>query len=158
MGPCNFDARLALFGKRKTLTIREAFDAGATVKDLVWVANELGSRTLDARRALALGCARYLVYRHLPFQYVMAALDIAQNYDGTSPEALWGQLKYIRGRLYDLDAGPRYETLRRLLICLEAVESPHWVADAAIAVSRVVGQDSEAVVQAIFLDAFKDLT
>ena len=56
MKPCVLDKRLALFGKRKSLTVVQALKAGATVRDVLWVAGRLGLKAECA--AFALACAR----------------------------------------------------------------------------------------------------
>ncbi len=53
MRPCNPNTHLARFGKRKSMTIRQAFNSGATIKDLLWVAGQLGRKDLCVKFALA---------------------------------------------------------------------------------------------------------
>lgn len=42
MRPCSLKERLALFEGHKTLGVREAFDLGASISDILWVAGRLG--------------------------------------------------------------------------------------------------------------------
>jgi len=56
MKPCDLSDRIALFGKRQELTARQAFKAGASIRDLLWVAGKLGRKEECARFALA--CAQ----------------------------------------------------------------------------------------------------
>ena len=42
--PCSLDDRLALFGDRERLTVRQALKAGASVSDILWVAARLKLR------------------------------------------------------------------------------------------------------------------
>ncbi|SKB49901.1 hypothetical protein [Sphingopyxis flava] len=44
LNPCSLEDRLALFGKRDRLTVRQAIRAGATVSDILWVARRLNLR------------------------------------------------------------------------------------------------------------------
>lgn len=44
MQPCDLSKRLALFGERKRLTVRQALKAGASVSDILWVAGRLKLR------------------------------------------------------------------------------------------------------------------
>ena len=55
MDPCDLDARLALFGKRKRLSVTQALKAGATTRDILWVAGRLG--LCDQLVTFARGCA-----------------------------------------------------------------------------------------------------
>ena len=41
MSPCNRDNRHLLFAGKKTLTLRQAIKAGASISDLLWVAGKL---------------------------------------------------------------------------------------------------------------------
>jgi hypothetical protein len=53
--PCDLEEHLAKFGKRKSLTARQALEAGFTVFDLLWVAGRL-NLTLQCV-AFAINCA-----------------------------------------------------------------------------------------------------
>lgn len=68
--PC-FD-RSHLFGRRKTLNARQALEAGATIGDLLWVAEKLGREDLCVRFARA--CAQRVAHLN-PDPRVQAALD-----------------------------------------------------------------------------------
>ena len=56
MDPCDLDKRLALFGRRKAMNAKQAFAAGASIRDLLWVARRLGRKDLCIKFALA--CAQ----------------------------------------------------------------------------------------------------
>jgi len=58
--PCDLDDRLRLFGQRKSMTARQALDAGATVGDLLWVLGAVGRKDLCVR--FALGCAQAVAH------------------------------------------------------------------------------------------------
>lgn len=73
--PCDLEQRLALFGRRKSLTAKQAFAAGATISDLRWVAGRLGHKTLLVKFALA--CAQRTAHLN-PDPRVQAALDATQ--------------------------------------------------------------------------------
>jgi predicted lipid-binding transport protein (Tim44 family) len=51
--PCDLDERLALFGTRKSMGVRAAIKAGASVSDILWIAGQLG---------LAAECAEFAQY------------------------------------------------------------------------------------------------
>ncbi len=61
MKPCDLDDRLKLFGpRRETLSAAQAFKAGVSISDLLWVAGRLGLR--DQSVAFALACARRVAH------------------------------------------------------------------------------------------------
>lgn len=60
MRPCGLEARLALFGRRKSMTAKRALEAGASVRDVLWVVGRLGRKDLCVRFALA--CAQRVAY------------------------------------------------------------------------------------------------
>ena len=72
LNPCDLDARLALFGRRKALTVTQAVEAGATVEDILWVAGRLGHKERCVRFAVA--CARRVAHLN-PDPRVKTALD-----------------------------------------------------------------------------------
>lgn len=51
--PCGGADRLALFGRRKSLTAAQALKAGASVRDVLWVVGRMGRKDLCVRFALA---------------------------------------------------------------------------------------------------------
>lgn len=77
MRPCNGEARLALFGRRNSLTAKQAIKAGAYIPDLLWVAGELGRKDLCVRFALA--CAQRVAHLN-PDPRIQAALDATANW------------------------------------------------------------------------------
>jgi hypothetical protein len=80
--PCS--DRSHLFGRRKKMGARQALKAGASVDDLLWVANKLGRRDLCVRFALA--CAQRVAHLN-PDPRVQAALDATQAWlDSPTPE------------------------------------------------------------------------
>lgn len=76
LGPCDLDAALALFGRRESVTARQALDAGATVSDLLWVLGALGRGDLCAR--FAIGEARAVAHLNSNPR-VMAAIVAAER-------------------------------------------------------------------------------
>ena len=56
MNPCDVDSRMKLFGRRKRLSAAQAMEAGASVRDILWVAYRLGRKDLCVKFALA--CAQ----------------------------------------------------------------------------------------------------
>ena len=54
--PCDPAQRAALFGRRKSLTAAQAFEAGATIRDVLWVLGKLGRKDLCIE--FALQCAQ----------------------------------------------------------------------------------------------------
>ncbi len=59
--PCEISNRLRLFGSRTSLNAEQAFAAGASISDLLWVASRLGHKDLCAKFALA--CAKRVEHR-----------------------------------------------------------------------------------------------
>lgn len=53
--PCNPDARLKMFGRRKTMDVAAALAKGASIRDVLWVVSRLGRKDLCI--AFALACA-----------------------------------------------------------------------------------------------------
>ena len=53
MRPCNLNKHIALFNKHKELSAGQAFAAGASIRDLLWVAGRLGRKELCVKFALA---------------------------------------------------------------------------------------------------------
>jgi hypothetical protein len=84
MKPCDLDKRLALFGKRKSLTVAQALKAGATVRDILWVAGRLGLKAECA--AFALACARR-VETHATDPRVKACNDANAAYQANPTQA-----------------------------------------------------------------------
>lgn len=75
MNPCGLEARMKLFGRRKSLSARHALAAGATVPDLLWVASRLGRKRECVQ--FALRCAQRVAHLN-PDPRVQAALDATQ--------------------------------------------------------------------------------
>ena len=73
--PCG--DQIKLFGKLNEMNAQQAFDAGASIRDLCWVAQKLGRKDLLVR--FALKCAQSVV--HLSTDpCVQAALDATQTW------------------------------------------------------------------------------
>lgn len=60
--PCSLD-KLRVFKGRKTLTVAEALEAGASIDDLLWVAGRLGLKTECVRFAIA--CAQRVAQQEI---------------------------------------------------------------------------------------------
>lgn len=75
MHPCDADRRLTLFGRRKTMTARQALAAGATIGDLLWVAGRLGLKRECVQFALL--CAQRTAHLNTDPR-VQAAIDAAR--------------------------------------------------------------------------------
>jgi hypothetical protein len=84
LDPCDLDVRLQLFGRRKSLTARQALDAGATVADLLWVLGKLGRKRECV--LFALGCARAVAHLNTDPR-VQGALDATQAWLDDPSEA-----------------------------------------------------------------------
>ena len=78
MKPCDIESRLARFDStdKKRLTIQEAFAAGFTVNDVLWIAGKLGLATDCAR--VAIFAAQQIAYLNTDSR-VQAAIDAAQS-------------------------------------------------------------------------------
>src|ERR1700744_5327292 len=50
--PCNVDERIKLFGRRKPLNVAQAFKAGVSIRDVLWVLGRSGRKDLCVRFAL----------------------------------------------------------------------------------------------------------
>ena len=73
-----------LFGRRKKMNARQALEAGASIADLLWVADKLGRKDLCVRFALA--CAQRVAHMN-PDPRVQAALDATARWlDDPTPE------------------------------------------------------------------------
>ena len=80
--PCS--DRSHLFGRRKKMNARQALEAGASIADLLWVADKLGRKDLCVRFALA--CAQRVAHMN-PDPRVQAALDATARWlDDPTPE------------------------------------------------------------------------
>ena len=86
LDPCDVDQRLKLFGRRKSMNVAQAMKAGASVADILWVAERIGRKDLCIRFALA--CAQRVAYLN-PDPRVQAALDATAAWmdDPTSQRA-----------------------------------------------------------------------
>ena len=73
--PCSIEDRLKLFGRRKSLTASAALVAGASIRDILWVAERMGRKDLCVRFALA--CAQRVAYLN-PDPGVQIALDATE--------------------------------------------------------------------------------
>ena len=73
--PCDAGRRLALFGRKKYLTAKQALEAGATISDLLWVAGRLRLKKQCVQFALA--SAQRAVHLNSDPR-VQAALDATQ--------------------------------------------------------------------------------
>jgi hypothetical protein len=81
--PCS-DSHIPDFGRRKAMTAAQALAAGATIEDLLWVADKLGREDLCAR--FGLECAQRVAYLNSDPR-VQAALDATQAWlDNPGPE------------------------------------------------------------------------
>ncbi len=56
--PCELSARLALFGDKDRLTLRQAIKLGVTVRDLLWVISRSDPNSLSNIAIFAEDCAR----------------------------------------------------------------------------------------------------
>ena len=76
--PCDIESRLARFDStgKKRLTIQEAFAAGFTVSDVLWIAGKLGLATDCAR--VAIFAAQQIAHNNTDSR-VQAAIDAAQS-------------------------------------------------------------------------------
>ena len=74
--PCDLPDRLRKFGGADAMGVREAFDAGFTVADVLWVAGRLGLAQDCAR--VALFAAKQVAHFN-PDPRVAAALEAAQR-------------------------------------------------------------------------------
>ena len=74
--PCDLPDRLRMFGDSDSMGVREAFDAGFTVADVLWVAGRLGLAQDCAR--VALFAAKQVAHFN-PDPRVAAALEAAQR-------------------------------------------------------------------------------
>lgn len=77
MDPCDRDEQLKLFGRRKSMTARQALDAGASVPDLLWVAGRMGLKRQCVQFVLA--CAQRTAHLNTDPR-VQAALDAASKW------------------------------------------------------------------------------
>ena len=83
--PCDLPDRLRKFGGADAMGVREAFDAGFTVADVLWVAGRLGLAQDCAR--VALFAAKQVAHFN-PDPRVAAALEAAQRcIDDPTPAA-----------------------------------------------------------------------
>lgn len=83
LGPCDAESRSTQFGRRKTMTAAQALKAGASVRDILWVAARMGRKDLCVRFALA--CARRVAHLSKDPR-TQAALDAAQTWLGDPSE------------------------------------------------------------------------
>lgn len=60
LNPCGLDDRLKLFGRRKSMTVKQALAAGASIDGVLWVAGALGLKDECAR--FAVKCAERVVH------------------------------------------------------------------------------------------------
>ena len=129
--PCDLPDRLRKFGEADAMGVREAFDAGFTVADVLWVAGRLG---------LAQDCARVALFAakqsaHLnPDSRVAAALEAAQRcIDDPTPAAAAAA---CAGRV----ASWKIRQTLQLLLEAEVDEAAGGVVDEARVTVRVVGE------------------
>lgn len=93
MNPCGLDDRIKLFGRRKTMTAALAFEAGATIHDLLWVAQRLGHKDKCVKFALA--CAQRVAHLNLDPR-VQACLDATGQYLAFPTEANLAAMRKAR--------------------------------------------------------------
>ena len=76
--PCDIKSRLARFDStgKKRLTIQEAFTAGFTISDVLWIAGKLGLATDCAK--VAIFAAQQIAQNNTDSR-VQAAIDAAQS-------------------------------------------------------------------------------
>ncbi len=101
MRPCYLNKHLARFNKRKSMTIRQAFNSGATIPDLLWVAGQLGHTDLCVKFALA--CA-VRAGRFTKDRRVHDCLAATQTYIDDSSEANLAALRVARRNAANADA------------------------------------------------------
>jgi len=77
MEPCGLTDRLAMFGRRKSMGVKQALAAGATVRDILWVAGRLGLKDKCVRFALL---AAQRAVRPDSDPRVQACLDAVNSY------------------------------------------------------------------------------
>ena len=123
MNPCDLDKRLAWFGRRKALDVRTALAAGATVRDVLWVAQRLGHRDLCARFAL-LAAQRATVHTTDPRP--QACLDAANAYVSEPSDANLVTLRKARAAAADATAYASYAA-----DAADAADAAAYAADAA---------------------------
>lgn len=75
MQPCDLQSRKALFAGKRRLTVADAFDRGATISDVLWVAGRMGLARECVQ--IALFTARS-VQHHNTDSRVQAAIDATQ--------------------------------------------------------------------------------
>jgi hypothetical protein len=93
MDPCGLDARLKLFGRRKSMNVTQALAAGATIRDTLWVAARLGYKGQCA--TFALTCARR-VERHTTDPRAKACNDATEAYLADRTDANRTKLRAAR--------------------------------------------------------------
>jgi hypothetical protein len=77
LNPCDHEERIALFGKRKSMSAATALKLGVSFEDILWVAAHIGRKDLCVQ--FALECAQRVAYLN-PDPRVQAALDATANY------------------------------------------------------------------------------
>lgn len=77
MNPCGLDGRLALFGRRRKMDVRQALAAGATVSNILWVAGRLGLGKECAHFAEA--AAKRVAHLQNSAAYAASASDAAAD-------------------------------------------------------------------------------
>jgi hypothetical protein len=55
MEPCDLDDRIEMFGKHETMNIKQAFKAGFTITDILWLCGKL--LMIDVIEKFANGCS-----------------------------------------------------------------------------------------------------
>ena len=87
MDPCDLPERLGRFGDAESMDIRQAFEAGFTIRDILWVAGEMGLKSDCVR--VAIFAAKQVAHLNTDPR-VQAAIDAAQAWvDNPSQDAAY---------------------------------------------------------------------
>ena len=148
LNPCDADNRRKLFAKHNgaAMTASEAFAAGVSLRDLLWVAVKIGKRDQVARFAIA--CVQRIVTPKTD-KRVQACLDAALAYlDNKTPETL-AALQTARKASYAAYAAAAYSAYAAATAAAAAAYSAYAAATAAAAAAT----DVDAAVDAAAFDA-----
>ena len=136
--PCDLDKRLALFGDKSRLTVRQALTLGISVSDILWVAGALGlgKECSDFAQSCAGRAARYATAG-------TAATDAARNARYAADAARYAArcaARYATAGTAATDARYAADATRCAARC-----AAHYAADAADAASRNADYAADAV-------------
>jgi hypothetical protein len=135
MNPCDAESRLKMFGRRKTMNVKQALAAGATISDILWVAGQLGLKRQSVQFALA--CAQRVAHLNTDprVQKALGAtqlwLDADTDAAGDAARAAWA-------------ASWATEAAGDAARAAEAAGDASWAAEAAGDAARAASWATEA--------------